>query len=753
LRGNASKGEKNDAAHECAVMGKSNMKINIELKLLLIVLSSVILSQALIIFSFAGFSIAFTLKTTLISAGISMCIIFFAVYFLLCRPMKIHLRNFQQTEKTLERFIRRNELILEAAGEGILGLDAEGRVIFVNPSAAKMLGYEVEELIGEIHHDKVHHTREIGVPYPDENCPIHATYTQGTTGHGNDEIFRKKDGTSIPIEYMSTPMIEKGEVIGAVVTFRDLTERKRELQEIEDKQCHLEYLWTSQKQAEVAQRASEKRYLAFFNDSRDAIYITTADGKCLEINQSALDLLGYPKAEICRMAVKELFLSLDEYNGFKQIIDQKGSIKDYETKLLRKDGKEIDCLITSTMQTDEDGTISGYHGIIHDITERKKLEQQLLQAQKMEAVGRLAGGIAHDFNNILTAIIGYGNLLKIDIKEDDPLNNYATQILNSAERAANLTRALLTFSRKQIISPKPVNINDVIKGIGRLLSRLIGEDIDLSTPLTDKDLTIMADTTQIEQVLMNLATNARDAMPNGGTLVISTDMITFDNEYLRAHGYGRLGNFALISVEDTGCGIDEKIKERIFEPFFTTKEIGKGTGLGLAMVYGIIKQHEGYINVYSDADKGTTFKIYLPLIKSRFEEPGQIDAGPVSGGTETILIAEDDAQVRVLTKKILEKAGYHVIEAADGVAAMNLFRANQDKIQLLILDVIMPKKNGKECYDEIRKSTPDIKTIFTSGYTANIIHKKGILEEGIDLILKPVSPNQLLRKVREVLDR
>ena len=348
-------------------------------------------------------------------------------------------------------------------------------------------------------------------------------------------------------------------------------------------------------------------------------------------------------------------------------------VKDFETKLLRKDGKEIDCLITSTLQTDDDGTISGYHGIIHDITERKKLEQQLLQAQKMEAVGRLAGGIAHDFNNILTAIIGYGNLLKLEIKEDDPLNNYATQILNSAERAANLTRALLTFSRKQIISPKPVNINDVIKGISKLLTRLIGEDIELSTHLTDKDLTVMADTTQIEQVLMNLATNARDSMSDGGTLIISTDIITFDNEYIRAHGYGRLGNFALISVEDTGCGIDEKIKERIFEPFFTTKEIGKGTGLGLAMVYGIIKQHEGYINVYSDPDKGTTFKIYLPLIKSRFEVTDQIDAAPVIGGTETILIAEDDAQVRALTKKILEKAGYQVFEAADGAEAVRMY--------------------------------------------------------------------------------
>ena len=733
-------------------MGNDNLKTHLELKLFIIILSSVVISYALIISVLAASSKAFAWGTIILSAVISMVITFPAVYFFICRPMKIHLHKFRKTEKALESLIRQSELILEAAGEGILGLDAEGRVIFVNPSAAKMLGYKAEELIGEIHHNRIHHSKENGLPYPGEDCPIHATYAHGVTSQGNDEVFWKKDGSYIPVEYMSTPMIEKEEVVGAVVTFRDLSERKRELQELEDKQCHLEYLWTCQKNAEEAQRASEKRYLSFFNNSRDAIYITEKNGKCLEINQSALDLLEYSRAEICKMSINELFVVPDEYERFKQIVDQNGSVKDFETKLLKKDGKEIDCLITSTLQTDEDGGIAGYHGIIHDITERKKLEQQLLQAQKMEAVGRLAGGIAHDFNNILTAILGYGNLLKIEMKEDDPLTNYTTQIIFAAERAANLTRALLTFSRKQIISPKTVNVNDIINGLSRLLSRLIGEDIELSTVLTEKNLTIMADTTQIEQVLMNLATNARDAMSNGGSLVVSTDLVVFDNEYIRAHGYGRLGSFALIMFEDTGTGIDEKIKERIFEPFFTTKELGKGTGLGLAIVYGIIKQHEGYINVYSDPDRGTTFKIYLPLVKSRFEDIQQIDTSSVIGGTETILIAEDDAQVRVLTRKILEKAGYHVIEAADGVAALSLFRDNRERIQLLILDVIMPKKNGKECCDEIRMTDPGMKVIFTSGYTANIIHKKGILDEGIDLILKPVSPNQLLRKVREVLD-
>ena len=263
-------------------------------------------------------------------------------------------------------------------------------------------------------------------------------------------------------------MIEKEELVGAVVTFRDLSERKRELQELEDKLCHLEYLWTSQKNAEEAQKASEKRYLSFFNNSRDAIYITTKDGKCLEINQSALDLLGYSRAEICRMSVNDLFVVPDEYQRFKQIVDRNGSEKDFESKFARKNGREIDCLITSTLQTVKTG-ISGYHGIIHDITERKKLEQQLHQAQKMESIGRLAGGIAHDFNNILTAIIGYGNLLKVEMEEDDWMNDKAAQIIAAAESAANLTHALLTFSRKQIISPKPVNVNEIINSLNLLL--------------------------------------------------------------------------------------------------------------------------------------------------------------------------------------------------------------------------------------------------------------------------------------------
>jgi CheY-like chemotaxis protein len=370
----------------------------------------------------------------------------------------------------------------------------------------------------------------------------------------------------------------------------------------------------------------------------------------------------------------------------------------------------------------------------------------------MEAIGQLAGSIAHDFNNILTAIIGYGTLLNIETTTNDIQRSYVTQMLTAAERATSLTQALLAFSRKQIINPKPVNLNEIIMGVKNLLSRLIGEDIELSIFLADKDLTVMADTSQMEQVFMNLATNARDAMPDGGRLTISTDTVELNNEFIHAHGYGKPGSYGLISIEDSGCGMDEETKKRIFEPFFTTKEVGKGTGLGLSIVYGIINQHDGIISLYSHPGLGTTFKIYLPLTKSKIEEMRQADITILKRGTETILIAEDDVQVRQLTKEVLTGFGYKVIEAKDGVDAVKVFNEHMDEIQLLILDVIMPKKNGKEVYDEIKKVRPEIKSIFISGYTADMINKKGILEEGLNLFPKPILPDKLLRKVRDVLD-
>lgn len=387
--------------------------------------------------------------------------------------------------------------------------------------------------------------------------------------------------------------------------------------------------------------------------------------------------------------------------------------------------------------------------------ERQRLEAQLLQSQRMEAVGQLAGGIAHDFNNILTAIIGYGNLLLMKMAGDDPGRIHVGHILEASDKAAQLARRLLAFSRKQIINPVPVDLNDVIRNVGNLLARIIGEDIELKIALTDEPLTVMADIGQIEQVLMNLCTNARDAMPEGGLLAIESGRTHMDTHFTSTHGFGTAGDFALLTVTDSGPGMDEETRVRIFEPFFSTKEVGKGTGLGLSIVYGIVKQHRGYIDVYTDPGKGTTFKIYLPLAGLEAEKRvlPTFSQGALPRGSERILLAEDDPAVRQLNRSVLKDFGYAIIEAADGEEAIARFKEEGGTVDLLILDVVMPKRNGKEVLDEIRKTHQATKAIFMSGYTANVIHRKGILEQDVDFLMKPVSLGDLLRKIREVLDR
>lgn len=514
---------------------------------------------------------------------------------------------------------------------------------------------------------------------------------------------------------------------------------------------------SDRKRVEEALRDSEEKYRSLVENVNIGIYRNTGGtyGRFIQANPAMLKIFGYDSIdEFMKISVSDLYQNPDERILFVEEVSQKGFLKDKELLLKKKDGTPIWASVTANAQYDENGDIKWLDGVIEDITERKKLEEQLLQAHKMEAIGTLAGGIAHDFNNILTAIMGYGTVLKNTIKKDDFLSDCVNEILASSEKAANLTKSLLAFSRKQLISSKPVDINQIIKKVETLLLRVIGEDIELKTVLTSENLTIMADGGQIEQILMNLAANARDSMPEGGILTIGTKIVELNNEFIKAHGYGKLGFYAAISIEDTGYGFDERTRARIFEPFFTTKDVGKGTGLGLAMVYGIVKQHDGYINVYSEIGKGTRFKIYLPLIKTEVKETEFISPStPPKSGTETILLAEDDGGVRKIMKKILEGAGYKVIEAVDGEDAINTFMVNKDNIHLLIFDVIMPKKSGKEAYDQIKKIKPDIRTLFVSGYTADIILRKGILEEGFNFISKPASPDNLLRTVREMLDK
>ncbi|MBI4690615.1 MAG: response regulator [Nitrospirae bacterium] len=388
-----------------------------------------------------------------------------------------------------------------------------------------------------------------------------------------------------------------------------------------------------------------------------------------------------------------------------------------------------------------------------NISGRRHSEQKLRHTQRLEILGSLTSCVVHDFNNVLTAIMGYGHLLQMKMREDGTYRHNIEQILASAEKAANLTQSLLAFSKKKVKNPRPIELNGLIRETEKFLSRVINENVELNMKLANDNLTVMADSNQIEQVLINLCTNARDAMPEGGFLTIETSPIKLGAEFIKRHCYGKRGDYALISVTDNGIGMNEDIRKKIFKPFFTTKKDGKGTGLGLSIAYRIIKQHSGYVNVYSESGRGTTFKIYLPVTASEVEEKKSEEFITPVGGTETILLAEDDIDVREFTKAVLEEFGYTVIKAVNGEDAIIKFKENKDKIHLLLLDIIMPKKNGREVYEEIRKIRPDVKVLFASGYPSDFIHKKEICEQGLDFISKPTPPQELLKKLRAVLDK
>ena len=386
-----------------------------------------------------------------------------------------------------------------------------------------------------------------------------------------------------------------------------------------------------------------------------------------------------------------------------------------------------------------------------DITEMRKLESQLRQSQKMEALGTLAGGIAHDFNNVLTALTGYAALIQRKMNISDPLRPYTEQILVASQKATGLIQSLLAFSRQQPFTLTPLDLKNTVKAMEKLLERLLTEDIKLRTSLTDKDTIVMADKSQMDQIFFNLVTNARDAMPKGGILTIETATAVIDATFIKIHGFGKKGKYIKITVSDTGMGMDETTQGKIFDPFFTTKEAGKGTGLGLATVYGIVKQHDGYITVESEPNKGTTFSIYFPAVKMKINEE-QDTATPIIKGNETILIADDDNEIRNLVRDALQAYGYSTIEAIDGEDAIDKFKLNRP-IDLIVLDVVMPKKNGREVYEEMYSIDPHIKVLFISGYTKDIVLDKGIESGEFDFMAKPLLFDELLQKIREMLDR
>jgi PAS domain S-box-containing protein len=504
---------------------------------------------------------------------------------------------------------------------------------------------------------------------------------------------------------------------------------------------------------EEALRISFDKYKALFDSTLDGLYQLDTDGVFVLVNHAGARILGYdsPK-ELIGVNATGFFSDRDIIRFLAELRKNK-MVSAYRISARKNNDEPVELEHTSRAIEDEHGTFFGVEGIMRDVTHQIRLEAQLRQSQKIEAVGQLAGGIAHDFNNILTAIIGFATLAKMNHEIANTTSNHLEQILIAADRAAQMTQSLLTFSRKQIIDLRPTDLNSLVTSMKKMLTPLINEDIELKTSLSDHNLTIMADSGQIDQILMNLATNARDAMPAGGLITIETSRIEITGDFLKNRGFGKVGSYARLAVRDSGTGIDAATRTRIFEPFFTTKEVGKGTGLGLAIVYGIVKQHNGFIDVESESGRGTTIAVYLPLTVQGF--PGHVSAevpGSAMKGTETILVVEDNHDVRYFTKSLLEHLNYRVIEAVDGMDAVEKFNLNPDAVNLVIMDIIMPRMNGKEAFTRMSEIRPDVKVLFTSGHTRDVILKKGICSEGINFVSKPALPQELLRKVREALD-
>ncbi|MGA9527855.1 MAG: PAS domain S-box protein [Terriglobales bacterium] len=645
----------------------------------------------------------------------------------------IDITDLKNSAQSLKDSEEKYLLLLNSTAEAIYGLDLEGNCTFCNPACIRLLGYERrEDLLGKNMHALMHHSRADGTPYAEQNCEIYVAVREGRPSHVSDEVLWRADGTSFAAEYWSYPMYKTGETVGAVVTFLDISDRKR---------------------AEEELRRSEQKYRQLFENATHGIFWSKPDGTLLDVNAAMVAMLGYSSRE----ELLERNLNVDIYEDQvvrKAILESYGPserVEGVEVKWRRKDGRTVVVRISGSLVSGKNGSVDHYEVIAEDITERRSLEEQLRQSQKMEAVGLLAGGISHDFNNLLGVILGNAELL-LETTQSEKQQRRAEQIKKASVRAAQLTRQLLAFSRKQVLYPTVLNLNTVVADVGMLLQRLIGEDIEIVTESQANLGSVRADRGQIEQILMNLATNARDAMPNGGTLSIRTENARLGNDVVARYQYVKTGHYVHLAVTDTGTGMTEEVLSRVFEPFFTTKEKGRGTGLGLATVYGIVKQSGGYIWVSSTLGTGTTFNIYLPKVD---EKP--MTAAPKLGarseyprGTETILLLEDDDSLRQVTCEFLTASGYDVIQAGRGDLALDLATQYTGRIPLVISDVVMPEMSGPLAVSKLRVSHPEMQALYVSGYAATPI-VQALIAEGALLLQKPVSRLTLLTKVDELL--
>jgi PAS domain S-box-containing protein len=656
----------------------------------------------------------------------------------------------RQAEASLSKSEGQHRRLLDTAYEGVWVFDAELQTTYVNQRLTEMLRVRPEEMIGHSALDFLdpESRADVGRRWRRRAQDIREQY---------DLRIERRDGSDLWVIVSATSIRgERGEFLGALSMLTDITERKQAeaergllIAEIESQRQRLKSIvasvpgvvWEAWGQPDAA-----TQQINFVSD-----YVET--------------MLGYTQEEW--LATPNFWLTIvhpdDQELAGRQaaasFADRRHSTVEF--RWISKDGRAVWVESNYVVVTDDEGRSVGLRGVTTDISERKRAqealresEEQLRQSQRMEAVGQLAGGVAHDFNNLLTVITGYSELALNSLNAEDPLRSNIEDIKKAGDQATSLTRQLLAFSRRQVLQPKILSLNFVISELEKMLRRLVGEHIDLQTELKLDLDHVSADPGQIEQTIMNLVVNARDAMPQGGTLTIETANVYLDEEFASQHVGVRPGSYAMLAVSDTGVGIEEETLKRIFEPFFTTKELGKGTGLGLSMVHGIVKQSGGHIWVHSELGRGTTFEIHLPTVdagapefkrKAHSQEPVH--------GTETILLAEDEGAVRKLTRQVLEMYGYRVLEAANGRTALLLCEQNQGPIHLLLTDVIMPQMNGRELADRIAKLRPEMKVMYMSGYASTSIIPQEVLEEGTRFIEKPFATQELGRKIRELLDQ
>jgi two-component system, cell cycle sensor histidine kinase and response regulator CckA len=630
----------------------------------------------------------------------------------------------RRAERALCESETRFRRLAESGLVGIVVADHSRGIVDANDAFLKMVGYAREELDA----GKIRWSEMLPPEWQHLNASVHEKLKTDGVARSWEQEYVRKDGTRVPV-LVGVATLEGERTISIAM---DLSERKRMQDALLD---------------------SEARYRRIIEMTNEGVCMIDTDWNTTFVNQRMATMLGCDAREIVGKSIFDFVHQESRATAMKNLRprEDRGPAQ-AEIRFRKTENVDIWVLFDSTPIFDSADRYEGALAMAMDITQKKRLEEQLRQAQKMEAVGGLAGGIAHDFNNLLSVILSYTNLLMEGLKPGDPIRSDLEEVRKAGERAGDLTRQLLAFSRQQMLQPRTLDLNQTVIAMEKMLRRLLGEDVELSL-LTSHTLgTIHADPGQIEQIVMNLLINARDAMPGGGKVIVETSNVELDAAYAAAHHEVTPGPHVMMAVTDTGTGMDAATQARIFEPFFTTKEKGRGTGLGLSTVFGIVMQSHGHIWVYTEPGKGTTFKIYFPRTDGVIEQSVPPPAPATLHGTETILLVEDEEQVRIIVRTILRRHGYNVLETQNGGEAFLICEKYTATIHLLLTDVVMPRMSGRDLAERLAPMRPEMKVLYISGYTENSVVHHGVLESGVSFLQKPITPEALARKVREVLD-